>query len=197
MHAFHIYLLWRSFTIQTDHCALEWLDRLKENNPWLTRWSLVLIPYDFHVEHCAGGKNGNADALARMETNSFVSGEGGRGVKDPWPLHGHGVTVCNCYMMIAWLFLGCTEYVRVLCVFLELQTLLEGTRVFLLLVSCSALPCWACWLASVTWPDHCRVQVLSDVHGPLHAVQCGVLLKFDCLWDIVPLPFLSYVKHHT
>ena len=37
--------------------------------------------------------------------------------------------------------LGCTGYVRVLCVFFELKTLLEGGRVFLLLVSCSVLPC--------------------------------------------------------
>ena len=48
-HAFRVYLLGRPFTIQTDHRALEWLDRLKENNPQLTRWSLALQPYDFRV----------------------------------------------------------------------------------------------------------------------------------------------------
>ena len=69
--------------MQTDHRALKWLDRLKENNPRLTHWSLALQPCDFRVEHHAGGKNGNADALSRMETNPFVSEEGGRGVKDP------------------------------------------------------------------------------------------------------------------
>ena len=80
-HAFRVYLLGRPFMIQTDHRALEWLDRLKENNSRLTRWSLALQPYDFRVQHRAGGKNGNADALSRAETNSFVSGKGGRGVK--------------------------------------------------------------------------------------------------------------------
>ena len=81
-HAFRVYLLGRQFTIQTDHRALEWLDRLKENNSRLTRWSLALQPYDFVVQHRAGGKNGNADALSRLETNKFASGEGGRGVMD-------------------------------------------------------------------------------------------------------------------
>ena len=33
--AFKVYLLGRPFTIQTDHRSLEWLDRLKENNPRL------------------------------------------------------------------------------------------------------------------------------------------------------------------
>ena len=56
---------------------------LKENNPQLTRWSFSSPTDDFCVEHRAGIKNGNADALSRMETNSFVSGERGRGVKDP------------------------------------------------------------------------------------------------------------------
>ena len=29
-------------TIQTDHRALKWMDRLKETNSRLTRWSLAL-----------------------------------------------------------------------------------------------------------------------------------------------------------
>ena len=82
-HAFRVYLLRRPFTIQMDHRALKWLNRLKENNLQLTCWSLALQPYDFRVEHRAGGKFGNANAFSRMETNSFVSGEGERGVKDP------------------------------------------------------------------------------------------------------------------
>ena len=39
-HAFRVYLLGHKFIIQTDHRALERLDRLKENNARLTRWSL-------------------------------------------------------------------------------------------------------------------------------------------------------------
>ena len=36
-HTFRVYLLGRRFVIQTDHRALEWLNRLKENNARLTR----------------------------------------------------------------------------------------------------------------------------------------------------------------
>ena len=66
VHAFRIYLLGRPFTIQTDHRALVWLDRLKENNPRLTRWSLALQPYQFQMVHRAGRANSNADALSRV-----------------------------------------------------------------------------------------------------------------------------------
>ena len=68
-HAFRVYLLGRKFIIQTDHRALEWLDRLKENNARLTRWSLSLQPYHFVVNYRSGSKNGNADALSRIATN--------------------------------------------------------------------------------------------------------------------------------
>ena len=50
-NAFCVYLLGRPFTIVTDHRSLEWLERLKENNARLTRWSLALQPYDFVVQH--------------------------------------------------------------------------------------------------------------------------------------------------
>ena len=45
IHAFRVYLMGRAFTIQTDHRSLEWLDKMKENNARLTRWSLLLQPY--------------------------------------------------------------------------------------------------------------------------------------------------------
>lgn len=51
--------------IQTDHCALEWLYRLKDNNSRLTRWSLALQPYQFTVRYRAGVANSNADGLSR------------------------------------------------------------------------------------------------------------------------------------
>ena len=65
VQTFRDYLLGRLFTIQTDHQALEWLDRLKENNSRLTRWSLALQPFDYRVEHWRGHLNGNADSLSR------------------------------------------------------------------------------------------------------------------------------------
>ena len=63
-HNFRVYLLGRKFTIQTDHRALEWLDRLKDNNARLTRWSLALQPYQFVVRYRAGSANNNADGLS-------------------------------------------------------------------------------------------------------------------------------------
>ena len=69
IQAFKVYLLGRRFEIQTDHRALVWLDRLKDNNARLTRWSLALQPYDFTVYHRTGISNGNADALSRLPSN--------------------------------------------------------------------------------------------------------------------------------
>ena len=65
VQAFRVYLLGRKFTIQTDHRALVWLDRLKDKNSRLTRWSLALQPFQFSVCHRAGREHGNADALSR------------------------------------------------------------------------------------------------------------------------------------
>ena len=69
IEAFRVYLMGRPFIVQTDHRSLEWLHRLKENNARLSRWSLALQPYDFVVQHRAGVKNTNADALSRVATN--------------------------------------------------------------------------------------------------------------------------------
>ena len=67
IQAFSVYLLGKPFKVQTDHRALRWLDKAKETNARLTRWSLSLQPYQFTVEHHKGRANGNADALSRME----------------------------------------------------------------------------------------------------------------------------------
>jgi len=68
-NAYRVYFLGRPFTILTDHRALEWLDRLQENNSRLTRWSLSIPPYDFLVQHRPGKDNGNADASSRFASN--------------------------------------------------------------------------------------------------------------------------------
>ena len=64
--AFRVYLLGRSFIIQTDHRSLEWLDRLKDNNPRLCRWSLALQPYQYTVVYRAG------DHTTRMQMHCLV-----------------------------------------------------------------------------------------------------------------------------
>ena len=65
VQAFKVYLLGKPFCVQTDHRALVWLDKLKDKNSCLTRWSLALQPFQFSVSHRAGRANGNADALSR------------------------------------------------------------------------------------------------------------------------------------
>ena len=62
---FRVYLLGRPFIIRTDHMSLEWLDRLKDTNNILMRWSLALQPFQFPVKYRTGKANANADALSR------------------------------------------------------------------------------------------------------------------------------------
>ena len=81
--AFEIYMLGRQFIIQTDHRALTWLNKFKDKNPRLTRWSLMLQSYNFIVQHRKGQENGNADGLSRMPLNGdlcFAPGEEERNV---------------------------------------------------------------------------------------------------------------------
>uniref|UniRef100_A0A1X7V418 Reverse transcriptase RNase H-like domain-containing protein n=1 Tax=Amphimedon queenslandica TaxID=400682 RepID=A0A1X7V418_AMPQE len=54
----------------TDHRALQWLHKFKEKNARLTRWSLILQPYNFTIQHRKGVANANADALSRLERKS-------------------------------------------------------------------------------------------------------------------------------
>ena len=53
VEAFRVYLIGRKFIIQTDHRSLIWLNKLKEKNARLCRWSLSLQDYVFDVEHRA------------------------------------------------------------------------------------------------------------------------------------------------
>ena len=70
--AFQVYLLGRPFVIQTNHRALEWLDKLRENNAKLSRWSLALQPFQIQVQHWPGKENGNADSLSRSTTKHIL-----------------------------------------------------------------------------------------------------------------------------
>ena len=49
VHHFHVYLLGKSFVVETDHSSLQWLNRMKDGNARLTRWSLRLQPYTFTI----------------------------------------------------------------------------------------------------------------------------------------------------
>ncbi len=57
IQAFRVYLQGTAFTVQTDHRALEWLDRVKDNNARLTRWSLFLQPFEYRVRYRPGRGN--------------------------------------------------------------------------------------------------------------------------------------------
>jgi hypothetical protein len=62
---FHVYLYGQAFTIETDHQPLSWLQRMKDSNARLTRWSLLIQPYRFDIKYRKGGDNKNADGLSR------------------------------------------------------------------------------------------------------------------------------------
>lgn len=77
MYHFQTYLMGLQFTVEADHRALLWMDRLKGR---------LTHPFDFMVVHCKGTKNGNADGLLRMpcseDATNELAAEGGRNVKD-------------------------------------------------------------------------------------------------------------------
>ncbi len=71
-----MYLLGREFQVQTDHRSLVWLDKLKDKNARLARWSLILQQYSFTVVYRAGAVNGNANALSRASIELLEKGGG-------------------------------------------------------------------------------------------------------------------------
>ena len=63
---FEVYLLGQEFTICTDHKALKFLQRMKNNNSRLTRWALAIQPFQYVIIHKPGLDNTNADGLSRQ-----------------------------------------------------------------------------------------------------------------------------------
>jgi transposase InsO family protein len=61
---FHHHLYGRHFTVRTDHGALNWLLRFKNQEGQMARWLEVLAAYDFQIIHRAGKQHGNADGLS-------------------------------------------------------------------------------------------------------------------------------------
>ena len=60
-----VFLAGRPFTIITDHYALQWLYKQKLKGR-IARWIMNIQSYDFTIEHKAGKKHKNADALSRI-----------------------------------------------------------------------------------------------------------------------------------
>ena len=67
MRYFRQYLLGRQFRVRTDHASLTWLRRLREPIGQQARCLGVIKEYDFVIEHRAGTKHGNADALQKSQ----------------------------------------------------------------------------------------------------------------------------------
>uniref|UniRef100_A0A3B1ID85 Gypsy retrotransposon integrase-like protein 1 n=1 Tax=Astyanax mexicanus TaxID=7994 RepID=A0A3B1ID85_ASTMX len=58
------------FLIFTDHRNLEYIRAAKRLNSRQARWSLFFTRFNFSVTYRPGSKNGKADALSRMHSNS-------------------------------------------------------------------------------------------------------------------------------
>lgn len=70
LDSFRYYLLSREFTLETDHKALQWLERMKDTNGRITRWYLGLQPFRFSIQHIPGKNNVTADYLSRWVSES-------------------------------------------------------------------------------------------------------------------------------
>lgn len=63
---FRHYLLGRKFVVRTDHSSLVWLLRFKHIEGQLARWLEELSQFDMEIQHRAGKRHLNADALSRI-----------------------------------------------------------------------------------------------------------------------------------
>ena len=73
---FRHYLLGTSFTLETDHKPLEWLQSHKQSHArsqCLERWSLELRAYDFKITYRPGKDNQYADTLSRLPVSLVAS----------------------------------------------------------------------------------------------------------------------------
>ncbi|CAC5414888.1 unnamed protein product [Mytilus coruscus] len=71
VNQFRHFLLGNKFLLGTDHNSLRWLFNFKDPQGQLARWHKVLSQYNFDIQHRAGIKHNNADALSRKDIDSF------------------------------------------------------------------------------------------------------------------------------
>ena len=67
---FKFYLYGREFIVQSDHSPLTSLNKMKNDNDRLMRWSLSLQPYAYSVDFIKGSDNIGADLLSRSVADS-------------------------------------------------------------------------------------------------------------------------------
>lgn len=65
LDSFRYYLLGCEFILETDHKALEWMQRMKDTNSRVTCWYLEMQPYRFTIHHVPGKANVTANRLSR------------------------------------------------------------------------------------------------------------------------------------
>ena len=65
LRPFRPYLQWASFRLRNNHASLTWLFNLKSPEGQVARRIEALQEYNFTIEHLAGCRRGNADALSR------------------------------------------------------------------------------------------------------------------------------------
>ena len=53
--------------IYTDHNPIVFINKMKEKNQRLLRWSLILQQYNIQISHVKGSENVIADALSRVK----------------------------------------------------------------------------------------------------------------------------------
>lgn len=63
---FKHYLVNKKFTVITDNAAVKYLQKNKDCNGRLGRWSLFLQGYNFEIKHRSGSANNTADFLSRQ-----------------------------------------------------------------------------------------------------------------------------------
>nr|CAI5823027.1 unnamed protein product [Callosobruchus analis] len=68
---FRPYVWGRKFIIVSDHKPLQYLLNLKQHNPRLLRWKLLLEQYDYTIQYKPGKANSNVDALSRVEIHAI------------------------------------------------------------------------------------------------------------------------------
>lgn len=69
-HKFRHYLAMRDFDVRTDHAALTWLQNFEGDCGLTNRWKVGLSQFGrgLTIDHRAGSKHGNADAMSRSAT---------------------------------------------------------------------------------------------------------------------------------
>ena len=74
LDSFKYYLMGREFVLESDHKALQWLERMKYTNGRITRWYLAMQPFRFTVQYIPGKLNTTADYLSRWPSGSSEGG---------------------------------------------------------------------------------------------------------------------------